>query len=90
MRIQVKNSHIRSGLSFDGEKCPVALAMREALPQFPHLAVGKTTWREYSLWNAPKHELPDIVCQFIQQYDNNLVVQPFSFDIEEELFNENT
>jgi len=80
--ITVTAEHIARGVADSCDHCPVALAIREALPHGPglwvdsaHVTVGKPGhWTEV--------DLPDTVTHFIEAFDGGDPVRPFTFDLD--------
>lgn len=80
--INVTAEHIAKGVRDSCSHCPVALAIREALPHGPglwvdsaHVTVGKSGhWTEVGL--------PDAVTRFIEAFDQGDPVQPFAFELD--------
>jgi hypothetical protein len=83
MRIAVTADHIARGIPKDPRTCPVALAIRSALPSMKYISVVFSTafllrdsMREYEAF------LPEEVVIFVDDFDNGLPVFPFEFELD--------
>lgn len=76
MKISVTKSDIEKGLLGDPFSCPVARAIRRAS--------GKDFWVRYA-WicnnSGYVHDLPIAAQKFINRFDDELPVKPFSFNL---------
>ena len=80
MRIEVTQAHIDAGKRKRSTKCPVALAIKEALG-VQYVMVEDLIHIGRGLLHG--HRTPDIVCAFICAFDRNQSgLMPFSFDLE--------
>lgn len=78
MRIEVTESDIVHGARWDCDNCPIALAIERATHQANCWSV---------LWNRATSPLgtvwlPDEAKDFIDNFDNERPVAPFSFDVD--------
>ncbi len=89
--VNVTEADISNGLRLYGDRCPIALAMRRALPMYPNLYTsygavfsGSSSSMAFCRFNGTdeRFPLPDCVLAFMRTFDNNHPVEPFSFDIE--------
>lgn len=83
LRIDVTEEDIRLGVKEDTSWCPVALACkRVAPPEVFDLEVES----RYVTFKMPKTvcmgPLPEVVHNFIFEFDRSFFVKPFSFDLE--------
>jgi hypothetical protein len=77
MRIQVTQKHINAGLRGSCSGDPICLAMKDA---------GlKNIWASPSQlrYNGRITEIPEEVLQFMKNFDNEMLVDPFEFLLEE-------
>ncbi len=85
-RVSVTNRHIKAGVFGSCSLCPVALALREALPDYA-FAVG---WGSFTVCvpgeelgeNIARIETPLLARRFIKKFDSLNAVRPFSFYVE--------
>jgi len=91
MKISVTQDHISAGKKEDCQKCPIALAITEALPGIHVSVFGDLK----STCNAPvefrnayvrldgiAHYLPRDAASFIDDFDYSRKVHPFEFELE--------
>lgn len=84
--VNVTAEDIREGGRVDAFCCPVALALRRAVP--PHVERVGVTGAYAALWTPDcGHRttdvlLPDAARAFIDRYDDGHDVEPFTFEIE--------
>ncbi len=74
MKITVTKTHIAKGYRTVPARCPVALALRAAFPEF-RVRVGSFSVEIDHL----EYSLPTKVCDFIFDFDAKFPVKPFSF-----------
>ena len=85
IKVDVSSWHIEKGLPSEGDRCPVALALSDALALNDRkLDVGHNSFTiSYAdgtyLMNLP---LPGEAQNFIYRFDNHNPVEPFSFEID--------
>jgi hypothetical protein len=90
MKIQVTQDHINAGKKEDCQKCPIALAIAEAIPNIHVSVFGKLS----SVCNAPAefrqayirldgigYRLPQEASDFIDDFDYSREVRPFEFKL---------
>jgi hypothetical protein len=82
MRIQVTQKHIDSGLRGSCSGDPVSLAMKDAGLRYPWAGPTRIVWVD-NLSAQNEAETPESVIQFMKSYDNELVSEPFEFELEE-------
>lgn len=82
MTIHVTQEHINCGLKNDCCRCPVALAIA---PFGPRLFV-QGECLTYDRFNVDGIKLPKIAVQFIEDFDKQCPVEPFSFNLSAECF----
>ncbi len=78
MKITVTNKHILLGMKRSAYECPIALALKDSGLEDP--CVG-----EDSICIESSFEdilLPIEAVSFIKDFDQNLTVKPFSFELE--------
>lgn len=85
VEIEVTAEHISDGEKASCYTCPVALALKDHLPENQYARVDENTIIFYSV--APHSILknirtPDEVVGFIMDFDKYVDVKPFSFAIE--------
>jgi len=78
--ISVTQADIDDGRHRDCTSCPLALAVRRALPSLPGLSVGN--WGIFPDPRRDPIELPDTARIFVATFDADLPVEPFSFTID--------
>ena len=79
--MEVTQEHINQGLPEDCGVCPVALAVKEALPYITRCFVDGNTI-ELQRTDVQSIPTPLIARRFILDFDNKIVGLPFNFDIE--------
>jgi hypothetical protein len=83
--ITVTAEHIDAGWRWTGEKCeecPVALAIRAALPFASQVVVTGLFARVYRNVMNARLRLPAEAARFIAAFDNGNDVEPFKFAVE--------
>lgn len=82
MKIKVTAEHIRRGLRGISFSCPISLALEDA--GIEELFVGKTV-----LFSFNKKEIPlsKEAQKFVYDFDNNLPIKPFEFELKDEDLN---
>jgi len=80
MKIYVTQDHINRGLKSDCARCPVALALGEAL-NLPH---NRISVDPDEIWVGGEGviETPPEVANFVYDFDEGKLVHPFEFDLE--------
>ena len=84
MIVQVTQRHIQRGQPSNPERCPVALALREmgysrvSAGDTIYLSKGDQTFRYYT---------PKIVEEWMDTFDQNMLVEPFAFILDTPLKN---
>ena len=82
--ISVTREHIAKGKRRDCERCPVALAIRDALPDLIYTRVGPINIAlqrdagEYLTYFA----FPPEVLDFVRDYDGRRGSKPFTFELD--------
>lgn len=83
MIIQVKPKHIKAGVAVDCERCPIALAIMEQVPNITQAQVsgeGVTLYDEnYEVLH--EFDLPRNATEFVWKFDENEPVKPFFFEL---------
>lgn len=88
--VRVTDKHIADGVSCSSARCPIALALHEALAaegvqQVQGLFVDETALRFTHYIPADAHryraELPAEAAEFINHFDGALPVKPFEFEL---------
>lgn len=74
MKIEVTEKHIQSGHRGLGSECPIALAIREVIPD-THVFVTHSSITVGSL------RFPNNYSVFTRNYDNHREVYPFTFHL---------
>jgi hypothetical protein len=80
--ISVTAAHIARGVRDDCENCPVALAIRDAIPDVKLVAVDGNRATFAGRYDWIDIELPLAVGEFIGNFDDGGTVGPFSFDLD--------
>ena len=79
IRVEVTQQDITLGEPAEATSCPVALAMRRTFPKAdPWVGIVDAELHE----SYPDISLPDEAIAFIERFDRNDDVKPFSFEIE--------
>lgn len=85
--INVTQEHINNGKTQDYYSCPISLAIKEKLKKddvHPIIKTGHTSIKIFTIGSFYYHvvyTIPDIATYFIQQFDKEKPVHPFSFKI---------
>ena len=82
MRIQVSQQHINAGLRGSCSGDPICLAMKDARIIKPWVSPTSISWLDIHGFKKSV-ETPEDVIQFMKSYDNELVSEPFSFELED-------
>lgn len=77
MTIEVKAKHIQNGRKFECDRCPVALAVKEASGD---MAARATL--DFLEFNKRTYTIPEKVREWIMDFDGEEKVQPFTFEID--------
>ena len=82
--INVTAEHIARGQRRDCEYCPVALAIRDALPDLIYARVGPgNIGLQRNAGECFIHlEIPPDVVDFIRDYDARAIPDPFTFELD--------
>lgn len=83
MIIEVTDKHIAAGRKDDCYECPIALAVLDKLPE-SRVVVGAS----YIYITGTNYDLPWRAVEFIDRFDKNLRVDPFSFRLSIRLITE--
>lgn len=75
--ITVTQQHIKMGVKHSFTKCPIALALKAQCAENRILV-----YRHYATVNDAAVRLPLIATAFIQDFDHQRGVEPFTFDVE--------
>lgn len=78
MHVKVTAEHIRLGEQGSSCRCPIARAIKDALPE-PHGAVG-VLGRLAFVGNST-YKLPQEAQAFVIAFDSDSAVEPFEFDL---------
>lgn len=86
MIISVTQEDIDHGISGDPERCPIALALKKALPAGWTVIIGSGYYaririRDSSNWRYMTFLPPLSVMEFTGRFDRLLNVSPFTFEI---------
>jgi hypothetical protein len=76
--VSVTAEHITKGFARDCERCPVALAIRDAFPAVAHVTVTGL----YVRMGIREHEMPAEVQQFTWAFDTGQPIEPFTFELD--------
>ena len=85
--IKVTQEHINKGKRKDYSSCPIALAVKDVFPN-DVIEVGQfdLTFEncDYESGNGKYlgYELPNIACNFVEDFDAGRNVKPFDFELE--------
>lgn len=86
LSVNVTQDHIARGKRGNSESCPVALAIRELLPEGSYVAVDEDRiYVESRTWVAGtyvKADASDEVVEFEHLFDSGEPVEPFSFEVD--------
>ena len=84
MKIKITKEDIYRGQSRSACNCPIAQALKRCTGIY-NLSVGKQSavYTKPRSWTSSAILLPIKVQQFIQKFDNNQEVKPFSFQIDD-------
>jgi hypothetical protein len=74
--VDVTYSHIESGICSDGNRCPIALAIREQ--HNLDVSVSHFAVEAYGF----DVELPQEAADFVMEFDFDRSVKPFTFELE--------
>ena len=77
--IEVTQKHIDIGTPLHSNHCPIALAVKEHLKEKISFGISQIQYHidEFEFGNTM-----DEVKEFISRFDNNLSVQPFTFELD--------
>jgi hypothetical protein len=78
MTINVTQDHIDNGKKGTANRCPIALAIKDAFGPAVRVYVSITA---YQIGPVKDRPLPPEAITFIQKYDRGSTVKPFSFEI---------
>jgi len=81
MKINVTQLDIDTGKPFSGAKCPIAIAIKRAVPTAHKINVGAV---EISFWQGGRRrgfDTPNSAANFVRQFDQQNRVEPFEFEI---------
>lgn len=78
MTIEVTQDDIDKGDEADCDKCPIALAINRATGK-RWCVVWHRCWLDED--HSPSIDLPESAVDFIQDFDNDQSVKPFSFEL---------
>lgn len=84
MKITVTKKHIDAGIRNDCERCPIALAILESVPDSasPTVDHSEISFLKDNRFTLVHSDTPRSAEEFIERFDNGLPVQPFTFEIE--------
>ena len=82
MKIQVTQQHIDRGFKGSCTQDPIALALADAGFTKPR---ASPTYLSVEGWRGERdnYPTPESVLEFMKQYDNDRLVWPFEFELEE-------
>ena len=80
--INVTAEHIAKGKRRDCQSCPVALAIRDALPDVGVVKVGSEGLVLGNIPHLVELDLPKAVADFIWYFDDSGLVKPFAFELD--------
>jgi len=81
--VKITECHIATGLRRSSSCCPVALAVKSLLKQECFVSVHSKSVGFYDTVSQPVVSvLPGQAHEFILAFDENMEVEPFSFDLE--------
>lgn len=85
LEVNVKDYHIERGVMSDCGKCPVALALYEAVSEATGIPMGEffiyVDGLSAQIGFIDEYYVPDEVTSFIGDYDNSIAVKPFTFKL---------
>lgn len=76
IELSVTQEHIRKGQKEDACNCPIALALKEALPNWQHVEVDGDI-RVTALDEEFSCDADEQMAAFIERFDEGLAVEPF-------------
>lgn len=86
----VTEKHIREGIKSNCHLCPIALAIREANPEFAEIRVGTSSVQGYYVHQSVSDVtawFPEFVRDFIYKFDLGRLtpeeMKPFEFDLQD-------
>jgi hypothetical protein len=81
--VRVSQDHINRGISGNCERCPVALALLEAFPEAKSVGVDADLIEIYYQGTVDSDEFgtPEAAAVFISNFDDNIVGEPFEFEL---------
>jgi len=79
MRIKVTQDHIDRGHERNGSSCPIALAIGEM--GMDSVFVGSNITFSCPTFGVVSERTPPVAVQFICEFDSELPVEPFEFDL---------
>ena len=80
--IEVTRDDIQQGEIESCENCPVARAVKRAIPDQVHVEVlPHEIWIAYKKREPESHRPKKEVMEFIKQFDAGLPVEPFKFNL---------
>jgi hypothetical protein len=85
--INVTAEHIAAGERENCERCPVALAIRDAFPHLVYIEVApegiSISLRGADIWGLKAHvDVAREVQEFIRAFDSGEPVEPFTFELD--------
>lgn len=78
MKVKVLQHHIDQGERRKHDNCPIVHAIREQYPDARGVSMNAYIEMDGQIWIPP-----DNVREFVRNYDNDLPVEPFEFDLPE-------
>lgn len=79
--VRVTREDIRKGCRFGGSTCPIALAISRALSLPADVGPNNFQLCHEPLFGRTNHPLPLSAQRFIDRFDAELAVKPFSFKL---------
>ena len=84
LAIEVTEDHIQRGLSGSPQRCPIALAIKEAAGHAAGVSVGCQSVSIRLYRRHRKYYLPENAIQFVEVFDNSGTGQPFVLELDSE------
>jgi hypothetical protein len=81
IHVKVLQHHIDLGVRKNAFHCAVALAIKEQYPEMGVVSVGVSLYADHKYRGA----IPPEAMEFISAFDRNRMVEPFEFDIDEDI-----
>ena len=82
-QISVGEDHINRGIPQEGDLCPIALAIQDAMPDWEEIAVDGDEMNYVTNNEVWSCELPLEVANFVFDFDALAIVSPFKFEFDD-------